>query len=90
MKRSTDLQSMKKKESVPIEKLSIPSLMLRYLRQWALLWYYRYSVEIGISVLDGWEAFIVNSVFLLLLVSIIKQVLKGLNMFTSHIYTSLK
>ncbi|KAH9385786.1 uncharacterized protein NEMAJ01_0682 [Nematocida major] len=71
---------MSKKDSLPTERLSIHSLLLRHIRQWALLWYYRYSVEIGISVLDGWEAFIVNSVFLLLIVSIAKQVTKGANM----------
>lgn len=81
---------MHKKESLSIEKLSIFSLLLRYIRQWALLWYYRYSVEIGISVLEGWEAFIVNSIFLLLVVSIVKQTLRGISIFTSYIYTSIK
>ncbi|KAI5169541.1 hypothetical protein NEIG_01681 [Nematocida sp. ERTm5] len=79
-----------KKESVPIEKLSIFSLLLRYLRQWAMLWYYRYTVEIGISVLDGWESFIVNSVFLLLAVSIVKQFYRGINILSNFIYSKFK
>lgn len=81
---------MSKKESAPLVKLSIPSLILRYVRQRALLWYYRYSVEVGISILEGWEAFIINSIFLLLVVSIVKQGLKGISILSGYIYTSFK
>lgn len=81
---------MERKEAISTEKLSIFSLILRYIRQRALLWYYRYSVEIGISVLDGWEAFIVNSVFLLLIVSIAKQLIKGANILLETAITHFK
>jgi hypothetical protein len=46
---------------------------LFYLRRAVIRMYYRYTVEVGISTLENWEAAIVNSVFLILAVSIAKQ-----------------
>jgi hypothetical protein len=66
------------------------SRFLRLLRRKIILYYYRYSVEIGVSVLEGWEAFIVNSVFLLLIVSIVKQIARALLFFFSYLYNLLQ
>ncbi|OAG29059.1 hypothetical protein NEDG_01198 [Nematocida displodere] len=68
----------------PPVTLSLPSRFLKYIRQSSLVYYYRYSVEIGISSLEGWEAFIVNSLFLLLIVSIIKQTVKAVVFLTGY------
>ncbi|KAI5188993.1 hypothetical protein NECID01_0348 [Nematocida sp. AWRm77] len=54
------------------ERISPLNRILKYIRTFGSFYYYRYSVEIGISALDGWEACIVNSIFLLLIASIIK------------------
>lgn len=64
--------------SVEIEKKRPPRIglmakVLFYLRKTIILVYYRYSVEVGVSTLDTWEAFIINCIFLLLIMSVIKQ-----------------
>ncbi|KAI5186010.1 hypothetical protein NEHOM01_1213 [Nematocida homosporus] len=79
---------MKRKRSTPNERQKPFSKLLQYIRHISLLCYYRYSVEIGISTMEGWEAFIVNSIFLLLLVSILKQATKGIIILSSFIQTS--
>lgn len=60
------------KKVAPKESINALSRGLRYIRNVGYFYYYRYSVEIGISVLEGWEACIVNSIFLLLIASVIK------------------
>jgi len=58
-------------------KSSTLNTVLIYIRRRIILYYYRYSVEVGVSMLDRWEAFIINSAFLLLIVSIVKQAVKA-------------
>ncbi|KAI5179546.1 hypothetical protein NEOKW01_0009 [Nematocida sp. AWRm80] len=83
-----ELQQLKER-IVPTRQLNLPNMLLRSLRQRIFQWYYRYTTEIGISTLDTWEACIVNSIFLLLLVSITKQVFKGSLFVLLYLYTVL-
>ncbi|KAI5170953.1 hypothetical protein NEFER03_0355 [Nematocida sp. LUAm3] len=64
------------KKKITSNRPILPTRILQYIRHVSLLHYYRYTVEVGISILQGWESFIVNSIVLLLVVSLVKQLVK--------------
>jgi hypothetical protein len=60
-------------------------------RMWDVLCmvYYRYSVEIGICVLERWEAALVNIYFLLLFCSLLSQFIKTASCLCRVLYSAL-
>lgn len=75
----------KKKLPVQAEPLHASSRFLLYIRRFCVFYYYRYAVETGIAIIERWESFIVNSIFLLLAVSLGKQILRMLLFIAAYI-----